>query len=105
MPPRVRAVHDGPAALDAARALPPELMLIDIGLPGMNGYEVARALRRDAALKDTTLVALTGYGREEDRQQAIMAGFDYHVVKPVEPNVLSKLLARIANGAALASSA
>lgn len=92
---RVRAAHDGVAALDAARANVPDVMLVDIGLPGMDGYEVARRVRRDPHLKQVVLVALTGYGREEDRQQAMEAGFDYHLVKPVNPDALHGLVARL----------
>jgi signal transduction histidine kinase/ActR/RegA family two-component response regulator len=93
---RVRAVHDGVAALVAARASVPDVMLVDIGLPGMNGYEVARRVREDPQLEGVVLVALTGYGREEDKQQAMAAGFDYHLVKPVNPQALHALVARIA---------
>ena len=92
---RVRAAHDGIAALDAARANVPDVMLVDIGLPGMDGYEVARRVRRDPQLKEVVLVALTGYGREEDKQQAMAAGFDYHLVKPVAPDAIHGLVARL----------
>src|SRR5262249_38848592 len=79
---RVRVAHDGPTALEAARANVPDVMLVDIGLPGMDGYEVAQEVRQDAALRRVVLVALTGYGRDEDRARALAAGFDYHLVKP-----------------------
>ena len=92
---RVRVVHDGVAALNAARADPPDVMLVDIGLPGMDGYEVARRVRHDPALRHLTLVALTGYGREEDKQKTKAAGFDHHLVKPVDPDVLQGLLSRL----------
>lgn len=92
---RVRAVHDGVTALDAARANVPDVMIVDIGLPGMDGYEVARCVRRDPDLKQVVLVALTGYGREEDKQQALLAGFDYHLVKPVSPDALNGLVSRL----------
>jgi signal transduction histidine kinase/ActR/RegA family two-component response regulator len=92
---RVRAVYDGVAALDAARASPPDVMVVDIGLPGMDGYEVARRVRRDPDLDRVILVALTGYGREEDKRQAMAAGFDYHLVKPVSPDALHGLVARL----------
>jgi PAS domain S-box-containing protein len=91
----VRVVHDGPAALEAARANVPDIMLVDIGLPGMNGYEVARAVRGDAALKHVVLVALTGYGRPDDKAEAMAAGFDYHLVKPVDLDALGELVARL----------
>jgi PAS domain S-box-containing protein len=90
----VRVVHDGVGGLEAARANPPDLMLIDIGLPGMNGYEVAQAIRRDPTLKHLVLVALTGYGQPEDKMQAMAAGFDYHLAKPVDIDVLGDLVAR-----------
>ena len=89
---RVRTVYDGVAALDAAGAEAPDVMLVDIGLPGMDGYEVARRIRRDAQLRDVTLIALTGYGRDEDRRQALAAGFDHHLVKPVNPETLNGLV-------------
>jgi signal transduction histidine kinase/CheY-like chemotaxis protein len=92
---RVRAAHDGVEALDAARANVPDVMLVDIGLPGMDGYEVARRVRRDPDLKQVVLVALTGYGREEDKRQALAAGFDFHLVKPVNPDALNGLVAQL----------
>jgi CheY-like chemotaxis protein len=91
----VRVVHDGIAALETARANVPDIMLVDIGLPGMDGYEVARSIRRDTVLKDIVLVALTGYGRPEDRAQALASGFDYHLVKPVDLDALGDLVARL----------
>jgi PAS domain S-box-containing protein len=93
---RVRSVYDGVTGLDAARASPPDVMLVDIGLPGMDGYEVAQLVRRDPALKNVVLVALTGYGRDEDKRRAMAAGFDYHLVKPVNPDALQGLVARLA---------
>jgi two-component system CheB/CheR fusion protein len=70
-------------------------MLVDIGLPGMDGYEVARRVRREPQLKQVVLVALTGYGQDEVKQQAMAAGFDYHLVKPVNPDALHGLVARL----------
>lgn len=84
--------HDGVSAMEAARALVPDVMLVDIGLPGMNGYEVARLVRSEPRLRHVVLVALTGYGRDEDRQLALAAGFDYHLVKPVNPDTLQGLV-------------
>src|SRR5713226_132645 len=66
---RVRVAHDGPSALAAASLDKPDVMLVDIGLPGMDGYEVARRLRQDLELRSLLLIALTGYGREQDRDQ------------------------------------
>jgi signal transduction histidine kinase/DNA-binding response OmpR family regulator len=91
---QVQIVHNGPDALEAAPAFRPDVVLLDIGLPGMNGYEVARRLREQPELASTLLVALTGYGQEEDRQRGREAGFDQHLVKPVDPPVLASLLAR-----------
>jgi signal transduction histidine kinase len=90
----VHTAHDGPAALEAARAYAPEIVLLDIGLPRMNGLEVARRLRQDLGLKDILLVALTGYGQEEDRRRSQEAGFNAHLVKPVDLDELHELLAR-----------
>jgi PAS domain S-box-containing protein len=89
----VRVARDGPAALDTARQFLPQLVLLDIGLPGMDGYAVARALRADGRSGPLRLVALTGYGREEDRRRSAEAGFDDHVVKPIAPDELLQLLA------------
>ena len=88
----VSVALDGPAALDAARRLHPEVVLLDIGLPGMDGYEVARQIRRDPATASAQVVALTGYGQEEDRKAALNAGFDHHLVKPVDLEALRRLL-------------
>jgi CheY-like chemotaxis protein len=79
----VSLAHDGPAALDVAQAFRPEIVLLDIGLPGMDGYEVARRLRGNEPTRDAILVAVTGYGRDEDRARSHEAGFDYHLVKPI----------------------
>jgi signal transduction histidine kinase/ActR/RegA family two-component response regulator len=83
---------DGPSGLEAARALRPEIALLDIGLPGLDGYEVARRLRADPATAKTFLVAVTGYGQPEDRRRAWQAGFDAHLVKPVSPERLEAVL-------------
>lgn len=79
----VFVAHDGPAALEAAARHRPDLVLLDIGLPGLDGYEVAARLRQDPATAGARLVALTGYGHEEVRQRALAAGFDAHFAKPV----------------------
>jgi signal transduction histidine kinase/CheY-like chemotaxis protein len=94
----VRTAHDGPAALETALAFRPEVVFLDIGLPGIDGYEVARRLRAQEGLKTALLVAVTGYGQEEDRHQAGEAGFDAHVVKPADPAVLQALLCRCRSG-------
>ena len=90
-----RAVHDGPAALPAALSFRPDVVLLDIGLPGMNGYEVARALRAEPVLGRVALVALTGWGAEDDRRRAMEAGFDHHLTKPVDLGLLEDLLRRM----------
>jgi PAS domain S-box-containing protein len=90
----VRLVHDGSQALEAAHSNVPDVMLIDIGLPGMDGYELAAAVRNDPALKHLVLVAITGYGREEDKHHAMAAGFDYHLVKPIDLGILQELVDR-----------
>jgi CheY-like chemotaxis protein len=79
----VSLAHDGPAALAAAAAAPPDLVLLDIGLPGMDGYAVA-ARRRAAGHAGTALVALSGYGTEDDIRRSREAGFDHHLVKPID---------------------
>jgi CheY-like chemotaxis protein len=90
----VAVAHDGPGALRAAEAHRPGVALLDIGLPGMDGYELARQLRRRPGLERTVLVALTGWGQEEDRRRSQEAGFDHHLVKPVELSDLQALLAQ-----------
>ena len=85
--------HDGVEAIEAAERLRPDAVLLDIGLPGLNGYEVCRRIREQPWGKDLMLVALTGWGQEEDRQRSQEAGFDTHMVKPVDHDALLKLLA------------
>ena len=89
---RVHTAADGAAALEAALATQPDVVVCDIGLPGMNGYELAAQIRQQPALRGVKLVAVTGYGRDEDRQRAEEAGFDAHLTKPVEPAALHALL-------------
>jgi PAS domain S-box-containing protein len=89
----VNVVHDGRMALEAAREQQPEVVLLDIGLPGLDGYQVARRLRDEIGLDHALLVAMTGYGQPEDRRRSQEAGIQYHFVKPVEPLVLRNLLA------------
>ena len=88
----VRLAHDGPAAVAAARDYRPEVVLLDIGLPGMDGFAVAAQLRKEG-IGGRMLVALTGYGEQQDRDRARQVGFDHHLVKPIEPDTLQKLLA------------
>ena len=88
----IMTAHDGLGALEAAATFHPDIILLDIGLPGLNGYEVAQRLRSDGALSKTVLIALTGYGQEEDINKAREAGFDYHLTKPVDMNRLHQLI-------------
>ncbi len=94
---RVDLAGDGALALLAARATRPEVVLLDIDLPGMTGHDVARRLRDEADLGDTLLVALTGYGGEGEQEKSRQAGCDLHWVKPVDPNTLRDLLARVSS--------
>jgi signal transduction histidine kinase/DNA-binding response OmpR family regulator len=93
----VRTAYDGPAALAMAEGFQPEIALLDIGLPGMDGYEVARHLRLERQADQLMLVALTGYGQDEDRIRTKTAGFDHHVVKPADPAALMTLIAACAS--------
>ncbi|MFN3650800.1 MAG: ATP-binding protein [Armatimonadota bacterium] len=92
----VEVASDGPAALASAAAFRPNVVLCDIGLPGMDGYSVAEELRRRAATAESYLIALTGYGQEADRHRAETAGFNLHLTKPVEPEALYRVLASLA---------
>ena len=90
----IRTAYDGIEAVDVAETFHPELVLLDIGLPKLNGYEVARRIRQQPWGQDMILVALTGWGQDEDRRRSQEAGFNFHVVKPVELAALEKLLDR-----------
>jgi PAS domain S-box-containing protein len=89
----VHCVHDGPTALEAAQAYRPDVVVLDIGLPGMSGYEVAQRLRERPEFKRTPLVAVTGYGQDEDRRLSKEAGIDHHLTKPVDPSALQRFVA------------
>jgi two-component system, chemotaxis family, sensor kinase Cph1 len=91
----VRVAHDGPSALALAAEHTPELAFLDIGLPGMDGHELARRMRADPALRHTKLVALTGWGTEEDKQRSREAGFDEHLIKPVDLAKIRGVLASL----------
>jgi CheY-like chemotaxis protein len=88
----VRVVHDGRAALSVAQSFRPDIVLLDIGMPQLNGYEVAQALRQEPWGGNITLIALTGWGQESDRLKAMDAGFDRHLTKPVDPDTLEQLM-------------
>ncbi|HSV34143.1 MAG TPA: ATP-binding protein, partial [Ramlibacter sp.] len=94
---RTRTVHEGQQVLGAARDFEPDIVLLDIGLPGMSGYDVARQLRADPRFSRTVLMAVTGWGSEEDRRRSRAAGFDEHLTKPVDLAALEPLLNRMAN--------
>ena len=87
--------HDGPAALEIVKGYRPALVFLDIGMPGMDGYEVARRLRQQPGLENVRLAALTGWGQQEDRRRTTEAGFNYHLVKPPEPKAMENLLAQL----------
>jgi CheY-like chemotaxis protein len=90
----VNCVYDGPSVLPAARHFRPDVVVLDIGLPGMDGYEVARQLRAQQEFRSTPLVAVTGYGQAEDRVRSREAGFDAHLTKPVNPQQLQQFIAK-----------
>jgi CheY-like chemotaxis protein len=90
-----RTAFDGPSALSAAAEFQPHVVFLDIGLPGMNGYEVAQRLRAGAGMQAARLIALTGWGTEEDQRKSREAGFDAHLTKPVEPAAVDKVLAQL----------
>jgi PAS domain S-box-containing protein len=91
----VRVAHDGLAAVESALAFRPQAVLLDIGLPGLDGYEVARRLRNHNETKDTFLIAMTGYGETEDRVKALTSGFNYHLTKPVDPGELDMIIEKL----------
>ncbi len=95
---KTHTAHDGLEAVEAAATFKPDVVLLDIGLPKMNGYEAARKIREQPWGKKMVLVALTGWGQDEDRQKAREAGFDGHMVKPVDRAALTKLLAELGAG-------
>ena len=101
----VQVVFDGVAALEAVRSFRPDLLLLDIGLPGMSGYDVARQIRTDPASKELLITALTGYGQAEDRQRSREAGFNFHITKPLGPEVLAALVTSPDTFASLADDA
>ena len=88
----VATAHDGPQALDNARLHRPDIVLLDISIPEMDGYEVAKRIRSELGLGHALLIALTGYGEDRHRRLAREAGFDQHVTKPVDASALEELL-------------
>jgi len=91
----VRVAYSGAAALDIAASYRPDMILLDIGMPEMDGYEVARRLRQWPGFENVVLTALTGWGQQEDRRRAAEAGFNHHLVKPPEPKMLEGVLAEL----------
>jgi CheY-like chemotaxis protein len=91
----VLRVHDGAAAVQACAEFDPQLLLLDIGMPGLNGYEACRAIRAQAGGERRTLVAVTGWGQPQDVASGQEAGFDHHLVKPVDMQALMQLLAPV----------
>jgi CheY-like chemotaxis protein len=89
---QVSVAGSGPEGVEMAFSIRPEVALVDIGLPGMDGNEVARRIRSILGGGEISLIAMTGYGQPEDRRRALQAGFDRYLVKPVDPAVLSQLL-------------
>ena len=88
----VSVVHDGAAALVALERLQPQVALLDIGMPGLTGYEVARRVRQSGFGRSMLLVAITGWGQDTDKVRAVEAGFDHHFTKPIEPDWITALL-------------
>ena len=91
-----RTAHDGESAVVTAETFRPEVVLLDIGLPKLNGYEVAQRIREQSWGTSMYLIAVTGWGQDEDRQRSSEVGLNMHMVKPVEPSALEKLLASLA---------
>ncbi len=92
----VRLAHDGQKSIELAREFAPAVVLLDIGLPAMNGYEVCRLMRDEPVLKNTVFIAQTGWGQQEHRERSKAAGFDHHLVKPIHMPKLQELITSIA---------
>ena len=93
--PNHHIAQSGPEALELAQQILPDVILLDIGLPGMNGYEICRELRRNKLFADTLIVAQTGWGQDRHREMAWFAGFNEHLVKPLRPMDLEALFAKV----------
>ena len=94
----MRCAHDGHQAVELAGDFRPDVVILDIGLPGMNGLDACRAIRTAEWGRSIFIVALTGWGQEEDQRKTRDAGFDAHLVKPVEPGELSRLIGALTEG-------
>jgi CheY-like chemotaxis protein len=93
-----RQAHDGREALTVAADYKPDLVFMDIGLPGISGLEACVKMRQELGMRETYLVALSGYGTEEDRRRSMEAGFDDHLVKPLDPGTLPSILGNAGGG-------
>ncbi len=89
---QVKMVHNAYDAIETAKTYEPNIILLDIGLPGMDGYEACKVMHEIPALADSVFIAQTGWGQKEHRERSAVAGFDYHLVKPVEMNALQEIL-------------
>jgi CheY-like chemotaxis protein len=90
---QARTAHDGAAGIDTVLRFRPDVVLLDIGMPGIDGYETCRRIRDERAGQDAFIVAITGWGQDQDKERAVAAGFDAHLTKPAEPCALQRLLA------------
>lgn len=90
-----RSVYTGSSALEVAETFKPDTILLDLGLPTLDGYEVARQIRENSQLSDTQLIAVTGFGQQRDFERSHAVGFDAHFVKPVDPAVIQDLLTKV----------
>jgi DNA-binding response OmpR family regulator len=97
----VNVARDGSSALFIARSVRPDFVLLDIGLPGSDGFQVAQALRREPGLAAVKIIAVTGRGEEEDRERSHEAGIDYYLLKPVDIGFLESLLGKVATSSAV----
>ena len=96
----LETAHDGEEALAAAARFRPDVVLLDIGLPKSNGYQVARQIRHQPWGREVTLIAMTGWGQDDDVRRSTAAGFDHHLVKPVDPSALVALLLKVSTARA-----
>jgi CheY-like chemotaxis protein len=90
----VETAHDGPEGIETARSCRPAVILLDIGLPSLDGYEVARRLRQEENLRETLIIGISGYGQDEDRRRSREAGMDHHLTKPVDLRTITELIGR-----------
>jgi two-component system CheB/CheR fusion protein len=89
-----RYAVDGPKALEAARDFVPDAFIIDLGMPGLDGWELARKLREDSSLRDSLFIAVSGFGKDEDRERSRVAGFHHHLLKPADLDQLRLIIER-----------